>query len=198
MTRVLPVPAPAKMRIGPSTASTASRCWGFRLLRISIYPTKSLLVRPCGEGILAERIRVSKPDAKLFSTGTASTESQKVSASRDRDQFQRKTEASDHSLKQDRAPRRARPGSDHNARRCRSRRSRASWHEEEANPCSGQPHARPQRNPPTVCCEGCAVRLCAEWGIGVLDPLAASPKRDRPRLRAKADRAAGGIRPGAL
>src|SRR5579859_4138090 len=37
MTRVLPVPAPAKIRIGPSTASTASRCWGFRLLRISIY-----------------------------------------------------------------------------------------------------------------------------------------------------------------
>src|SRR5436853_1845602 len=36
MTRVLPVPAPARMRIDPLVASTASRCWGFKLSRISI------------------------------------------------------------------------------------------------------------------------------------------------------------------
>src|SRR5215831_4828954 len=28
MTRVLPLPAPARINTGPSTASTASRCWG--------------------------------------------------------------------------------------------------------------------------------------------------------------------------
>src|SRR5690242_9050219 len=37
MTRVLPVPAPARIRIGPSVASTASRCWGFRLSRMFIF-----------------------------------------------------------------------------------------------------------------------------------------------------------------
>src|SRR5204862_4121286 len=33
MTRVLPLPAPARMRTGPSVARTASRCCGFRPLR---------------------------------------------------------------------------------------------------------------------------------------------------------------------
>src|SRR6202167_4694727 len=30
MTRVLPLPAPARIRTGPSVVSTASRCWGLR------------------------------------------------------------------------------------------------------------------------------------------------------------------------
>ena len=40
MTRVLPLPAPARIRVGPSVASTASRCWSFepreqrRLVRV--------------------------------------------------------------------------------------------------------------------------------------------------------------------
>src|ERR671923_876357 len=33
MTRVLPLPAPARIRTGPSAVSTASRCWGLRSLR---------------------------------------------------------------------------------------------------------------------------------------------------------------------
>jgi hypothetical protein len=30
ITRVLPLPAPARMRTGPSVARTASRCWALR------------------------------------------------------------------------------------------------------------------------------------------------------------------------
>src|SRR5437879_12249693 len=33
MTRVLPLPAPARISTGPSVVSTASRCWGLRSLR---------------------------------------------------------------------------------------------------------------------------------------------------------------------
>src|SRR5919109_1006207 len=33
MTRVLPLPAPVRIRTGPSAVSTASRCWGLRSLR---------------------------------------------------------------------------------------------------------------------------------------------------------------------
>ena len=36
MTRVLPVPAPARMRTGPFSVSTASRCCGFNELRFGI------------------------------------------------------------------------------------------------------------------------------------------------------------------
>src|SRR3972149_7663763 len=38
MTRVLPEPGPAIMRIGPSTVCTASRWAGFKPSRISIWP----------------------------------------------------------------------------------------------------------------------------------------------------------------
>src|SRR2546425_10305676 len=36
MTRVLPLPAPARMRSGPSVWATASRCWGFNPSRKSM------------------------------------------------------------------------------------------------------------------------------------------------------------------
>src|SRR5437773_3296479 len=38
MTRVLPVPAPARIKTGPWMVSTASRCCGLRALRLSIAP----------------------------------------------------------------------------------------------------------------------------------------------------------------
>src|ERR1051325_11915311 len=34
MTRVLPDPAPARIRVGPSTVSTASRCCSFSMIRL--------------------------------------------------------------------------------------------------------------------------------------------------------------------
>src|SRR6266545_3095213 len=55
MTRVLPLPAPAKMSSGPSAASTASRCWGLSSslkgkvcpgIGIGlVYPTRNLVTR---------------------------------------------------------------------------------------------------------------------------------------------------------
>jgi hypothetical protein len=36
MTRVLPVPAPAKIKTGPSVVSTAWRCAGFKVAKFNI------------------------------------------------------------------------------------------------------------------------------------------------------------------
>src|SRR5215472_3935394 len=60
MTRVLPDPAPARMRSGPSVASTASCCAG---LRASRYPatTSALLFHGDALGEIARLVDVAAP-----------------------------------------------------------------------------------------------------------------------------------------
>ena len=55
MTRVLPLPAPARIRTGPSVVSTASRCWGLRPERKSTTSLFSHWWFPVRSGVFREQ-----------------------------------------------------------------------------------------------------------------------------------------------
>ncbi len=51
MTRVLPVPAPARIKTGPLMVSTASRCCGFSLLRSNMRARSLVLLARNASGV---------------------------------------------------------------------------------------------------------------------------------------------------